>query len=157
MDRFQIRCKPLKAWPRLFQNLRATRETELAERYPLHIVTAWIGNSARIAERHYLQVPDHFFEQASRSEQHGKPEEQEPAQNPARAAHFAAQYPVALDGKEWNGNTQDGPKNADFPLVAAKCCSVQDLPMEMEGIEPSFPRCDRGVLPLHHIPGITLL
>ena len=28
-------------------------------------------------------------------------------------------------------------------------------PMEMKGIEPSFPRCDRGVLPLHHIPGIT--
>ncbi len=25
----------------------------------------------------------------------------------------------------------------------------------MEGIEPSFPRCDRGVLPLHHIPWTT--
>jgi hypothetical protein len=24
--------------------------------------------------------------------------------------------------------------------------------MEMMGIEPIFPRCDRGVLPLHHIP-----
>ena len=27
--------------------------------------------------------------------------------------------------------------------------------METEGIEPSFPRCDRGVLPLHHVPEIT--
>ena len=24
--------------------------------------------------------------------------------------------------------------------------------METKGIEPSFPRCDRGVLPLHHVP-----
>ena len=27
--------------------------------------------------------------------------------------------------------------------------------METKGIEPSFPRCDRGVLPLHHVPEIT--
>ena len=33
-------------WPRLFQNMRASRETELAQEYPLHVVTAWIGNSA---------------------------------------------------------------------------------------------------------------
>jgi hypothetical protein len=24
--------------------------------------------------------------------------------------------------------------------------------METMGIEPTFPRCDRGVLPLHHVP-----
>ena len=30
----------LKPWPKLFQNLRSTRETELAERFPLHLVTA---------------------------------------------------------------------------------------------------------------------
>ena len=28
--------------------------------------------------------------------------------------------------------------------------------METKGIEPSFPRCDRGVLPLHHVPEIIL-
>ena len=28
--------------------------------------------------------------------------------------------------------------------------------LETKGIEPSFPRCDRGVLPLHHVPEITL-
>ena len=29
--------------------------------------------------------------------------------------------------------------------------------METKGIEPSFRRCDRHVLPLHHVPGITNL
>jgi hypothetical protein len=42
----------------LFQNLRCTRETELAEQFPLNGVTAWIGNSERVAARHYLQLTD---------------------------------------------------------------------------------------------------
>jgi hypothetical protein len=35
----------LKPWPKPFQNLRSTRETELAEVFPLQAVTSWIGNS----------------------------------------------------------------------------------------------------------------
>ena len=37
----------VKPWPKLFQNLRSTRETELAESYPIHVVCAWLGNSQR--------------------------------------------------------------------------------------------------------------
>jgi integrase len=54
----------LVPWPRVIQNLRATRETELARDYPLHVVTAWIGNSQAIAAKHYLQVTDDDFERA---------------------------------------------------------------------------------------------
>lgn len=54
----------VKAWPRLFQNMRASRETELSRRHPLHVVTSWIGNSAPIAARHYLQVTDTDFDAA---------------------------------------------------------------------------------------------
>jgi len=43
------------------QNLRSSRETELAESYPLHVVTAWIGNSRAIAAKHYLQVREEDF------------------------------------------------------------------------------------------------
>ena len=35
----------LTAWPRLFHNLRASRETELVREHPIHVVCAWIGNS----------------------------------------------------------------------------------------------------------------
>ena len=35
----------VKPWPKLFQNLRCTRETELAQSYPIHVVCAWLGNS----------------------------------------------------------------------------------------------------------------
>ena len=55
----------LKPWPRLFHAMRAARETELAKEYPIHVVTAWLGNSPRIALKHYLQVTDADFEQAA--------------------------------------------------------------------------------------------
>jgi len=51
----------LMPWDRPFQNLRATRETELAARFPLHVVTAWIGNTEAIAKRHYLSLTDADF------------------------------------------------------------------------------------------------
>jgi integrase len=61
----------LKPWPKLWQNLRSTRETELAESYPLHVVCAWIGNSQPVAAKHYLQVTDEHFEQAANGTRNG--------------------------------------------------------------------------------------
>jgi hypothetical protein len=58
----------LNPWPRLFQNLRSTRETELLNDFPLHVATAWIGNSQLVAARHDLQVTDDHFGEATRSQ-----------------------------------------------------------------------------------------
>ena len=54
----------LKEWPKLFQNLRSTRETELAETFPIHVVTKWIGNSESVARKHYLQVTEDHYTKA---------------------------------------------------------------------------------------------
>ncbi len=59
-----IKRAGLKAWPRLFHNLRASRETELLREHPIHVVTAWLGNSPRIALKHYCMVTDHDFDRA---------------------------------------------------------------------------------------------
>lgn len=74
----------LLPWPKLFQNMRASRETELAGEYPLHVVTAWIGNSARVASKHYLQITDADFDRAA-----GRTSPTVP--RGTRAAHKAAQ------------------------------------------------------------------
>ncbi|MBU4271383.1 MAG: tyrosine-type recombinase/integrase [Planctomycetes bacterium] len=55
----------LEPWPKLWQNLRSTRETELAETYPMHVVTSWLGNTATVAAKHYLQVTDEHFQRAA--------------------------------------------------------------------------------------------
>jgi integrase len=59
-----IKDAGLTPWPRLWQNLRATRETELQDHFPMKCVTSWIGNSAAIAEKHYLQVTKDHIDRA---------------------------------------------------------------------------------------------
>ena len=54
----------LVPWPKLFQNMRSSRETELVETYPVHVVTAWLGNTASVAAKHYLQTTEEHFEKA---------------------------------------------------------------------------------------------
>jgi integrase len=59
-----IKRAGLTPWPKLFHNLRATRQTELEETFPSHVVCAWIGNSEDVARKHYLQVTDSHFAKA---------------------------------------------------------------------------------------------
>ncbi len=68
-----IRRAGLEPWPKLFQNLRSTRQTELEETFPSHVVCKWMGNSQSVARKHYLQVTDEHFQKA--------------AQNPAQSVH----------------------------------------------------------------------
>ena len=53
-----IRRAGYEPWPRLFHNLRASRETELMREYDLATVCKWIGNSPAIAARHYATSID---------------------------------------------------------------------------------------------------
>lgn len=59
-----IRKAGVKPWPKLFQNLRATRATELANEYPAHVAAAWLGHSTVVASKHYWQVTDADFSKA---------------------------------------------------------------------------------------------
>jgi integrase len=105
-----IRKAGLVPWERTFQNLRATRETELCESFPLHVVTAWIGNSQIIAARHYLQVTDEHFSRA--------------AQNRAqRVAESSAQ-----NSNERKPTLTDSPENADLLVGAGACGPIHNHP-----------------------------
>jgi len=53
-----LRSRGIIPWPKLFQNMRSSRETELNDRFPSHVVAGWIGHSSRVAEQHYLQVTE---------------------------------------------------------------------------------------------------
>ncbi len=49
------------AWPKLFQNLRASRATELLATFPAHVVNAWLGHTEDGAEAHYRIVTDQHY------------------------------------------------------------------------------------------------
>lgn len=54
------------AWPRLYQNLRASCENDWVEKYPAHVAGAWIGHSPTVQAKHYLHVRDAHFEAATK-------------------------------------------------------------------------------------------
>jgi len=72
-----MRSAGVKPWPKLFQNCRASRETELAERYPVQVICQWIGNSPAVAAKHYLQVTEDHYAQAAAQETAHNPAQQE--------------------------------------------------------------------------------
>ena len=59
-----IRRAGFEPWVKLWHNLRASAQTDLAGRFPLHVVCAWLGNSKAIAADHYLQVTEADFRAA---------------------------------------------------------------------------------------------
>ncbi|MBX7168595.1 MAG: site-specific integrase [Pirellulales bacterium] len=88
-----IRRAGLKPWPKLFQNLRSTRQTELAEQFPGHVVCDWIGNSQAVATTHYLQVTDEHYKRAVEG---GK----QALQNPTQSAHGKARHEATSENRD---------------------------------------------------------
>ncbi|MFM9965339.1 MAG: tyrosine-type recombinase/integrase [Planctomycetaceae bacterium] len=71
-----IKRAGLEPWERVFHNLRASRQTELAKTYPARVVCSWMGNSEAVAGEHYLHTTESDFPKALEN----------PGQNPGRAA-----------------------------------------------------------------------
>jgi integrase len=57
-----------EVWPKIFQNLRSTRETELFKMTNGNVkaVCSWIGNSPEIAMQHYAQVTEADIQEAAK-------------------------------------------------------------------------------------------
>jgi hypothetical protein len=54
----------IKVWPKLFQNLRSSRESELIKVHGMEVACAWIGHTPAVAMKHYLQITDEDYEKA---------------------------------------------------------------------------------------------
>lgn len=122
-----IRRAGLTLWPRLFYDLRATRQTELAEQFPAHVVCSWIGNTERVAQNHYLQATDDHLKTAS----------YEAAKTLSlSASQKAAQYPAVsarTDEKVAVGSNQNP---SDFLRDSEGCNSLPTKEVAATGLEP---------------------
>lgn len=113
----------LKPWPKLWHNLRATRQTELEDQFPGHVVCKWIGNSQRVADEHYLHVTeDHFRAAAACSAL------QKALQQPAITSNNAD---MPTPKKRKNPRENEG--------FGAPCGSLPSSGMGDEGLEPPTP------------------
>jgi integrase len=55
----------IKVWPKLFQNLRSSRESELMKVHGVEVACEWIGNTPAVAVKHYLQITDEDIARAN--------------------------------------------------------------------------------------------
>ncbi len=61
-----IRNAGVTPWPRLFQNLRSSRITELAEDFQAHVLDSWFGNTETVRRAHYLQTTQEHYDRATK-------------------------------------------------------------------------------------------
>ena len=117
-----IRRAGLEPWPKLFQNLRASRATELAAEHPAHVAAAWLGHSTLVASKHYWQVTDGDFERASNT------------------ATSAAQITARSVQVSTRNDAHDEPpahkKPLDLPSNALCSAPLQNQGMGGTGLEP---------------------
>ena len=108
-----VRRAGLQMWPKPFHNMRASRQTELAESYPLHVVCAWIGNSKAVAAEHYLQVTDAHFARAIQGAEHAQ-------QNPQHEVQQNAQQQVQASTRSEVNDTNKSIENIGYLHAQAR-------------------------------------
>jgi hypothetical protein len=116
----------VKLWIKPFHNLRASRETELAASFPLHVVCAWIGNSAAIAQKHYLQVTDGDYERAAGGAAKSGAVSGEALQNPVQSA----------SGREGQELTQPDMPRGLSHLLSSQVFQLHSVTVTPRGFEP---------------------
>ncbi len=121
-------------WPKPFQNLRSTRETELCDQFPEHVVTAWIGNSQATAREHYLQVRDEHFERAIRG-----------PTNANGAAHRTAQSGAESGRKGSQSASGADRANGVLPADTANC-ELQRVGAESKSGPTRIRTLDQGIM-----------
>jgi integrase len=140
MQRICVRAG-VTPWPKLFHNLRASRETELAAIFPLHVVCAWIGNSAAIAKAHYLTVNDSDYEKATTGM--GRLSGAKSGAEAAAALQNPGQSALDSKGQEGTQPLTLATLSPFLSLPVPTCPSVQTPPA---GLEPALTRLEGGCI-----------
>ncbi len=90
-----IRRAGLTPWPKLFHNLRASRQTELSDMFPAHVVCSWLGNTEAVAMATICKSPPTTGKCAAKS---GAVVLQNPVQQPAAQHRTNSQDSTEPDG-----------------------------------------------------------
>jgi len=62
-----IKDAGLIVWPRLWHNLRSSRQTDLEDLFKPKVVCTWLGNSEAVSRKHYVQVTEKYYAKAAQS------------------------------------------------------------------------------------------
>lgn len=122
-----IRRAGLAVWPRLWQNLRASRATELAAEYPRHVAASWCGHSEAVAAQHYHMARESDFARAIAE----TPATKKAAQKAAHSDTRRTSQEGSSEGAEPSGMALEGQKRESRD-------ESRDSAMTPWGFEPQF-------------------
>jgi integrase len=118
----------LESWPRLFHNMRSSRETELLEKFPVHVVAQWMGHDAKVCLKHYAQTTEDHFDRATSGAESGAREAQNPAQQPAAGNRRERKSsPESNDGEAVIASPCDSSQHAAQAFSGAEEIRTLDL------------------------------
>lgn len=123
----------LKPWPKLFHNLRASRQTELAQCFPMHVVCKWIGNSELVARDHYLSVTEQDFKTAAALREGG------PKAGPVDRDKLDQLVDLHHPARNGTETPKSSSTNDKRPSGAWPCSVVQFEIIPPRGVEPLLP------------------
>lgn len=125
-------------WPKLFQNLRASCETDWldwvgpnGERNSAHVVASWVGHSIKVQNKHYAQVDGHHFEQF----------------NTGVAPPAAPKTPEVAGRDQTDGEVKTA-EGSVFPARARFDSSRRGMKLTRPGLEPGITESKSVVLPI---------
>ena len=107
----------LKVWPKVFQNMRSSRETDWLSRFPVASVAKWMGHSPVVSMRHYAQaLPEHFGAAVA-----GEAEERSdvPREGGAESGAANPRETLRSGSQPAEGKTNNPQKTRGFPGIAA--------------------------------------
>ena len=145
-----IRRAGVTPWPRLFQNLRSSRITELAEIFPAHVLDSWFGNTETVREAHYLQTTAEHYDRATEPTAESTPEKwgQKRGLNRGQSLHAATRSDQRSKGRQatepLKTSTHRGPAKKDAPHCERRR-------MARVGLEPTRPG-GQGILSPQRLP-----
>lgn len=120
----------LNPWPKLWQNLRASAATDMANRFPSYVAAEWLGHTEAIAQAHYWQVTPEHFRQAI----DGTNSTIEPASGAILDAQQKAQHGLQKQGEMGPNRPtveMQKPLESWIPGVPRACS------LAVEGLEPT--------------------
>lgn len=123
-----VKAAGLKPWPRLWQNLRASRETELIREHGIAQACRWIGNSPAVAAKHYDMIMEQHPAKAKTDEKEAQQKAQQIAQQtPPDTAGQDETLEAPIDQNPLKNNASDTSCREMAESVGGVEWAIQDL------------------------------
>ena len=107
----------------MFNNLRASRATELEREFPSRVAAAWLGHSEKIADEHYRMTLDQDFAKAV-------------GMAPEKAVQKVTQQPSEQAGNDQKLVEATNEKSSEFPSFSEPCGYMHGEHIAATGLEP---------------------